>query len=96
MTTAELVKALAKQLQVTQVQARTLLDGYVAAITRQLAQKNTVVLRNFGSFSVKEVAEKRSYVPAKKSHCLIPAHQKLHFKPGKQLKEEATQAHPHE
>ncbi len=96
MTTAELVKALAKRLGVSQKQARTLLDGYIGAITRQLAQKNSVILRNFGSFSVKDVAEKRAYVPAKKSLCLIPAHQKLHFKPAKRLKEEVSEALPHE
>lgn len=96
MTTAELVRALAQRMGVSQKQARTLLDGYVAAITRQLAQKNTVILRNFGSFSVKEVAEKRTYVPAQKSLYLIPAHHKLHFKPAKSLKDEAGEAHPHE
>ncbi len=96
MTTAELVKALAKRLGVSQKQARTLLDGYVGAITRQLAQKNSVTLRNFGSFSVKQVAEKRSYVPAKQSLCLIPAHDKLHFKPAKGLKEEVSEVTPHE
>jgi nucleoid DNA-binding protein len=95
-TTAELVKALAKRLGVSQKQARTLLDGYVGAITRQLAQKNSVILRNFGSFSVKQVAEKRSYVPAKQSLCLIPAHDKLHFKPAKGLKEEVSEVTPHE
>ena len=96
MTTADLVKALAKRLGVSQKQARTLLDGYVGAITRQLAQKNSVILRNFGSFSVKDIAEKRAYVPAKKSLCLIPSHQKLHFKPAKSLKEEVSEALPHE
>ncbi len=96
MTTAELVKALAKRLGVSQKQARTLLDGYVGAITSQLAQKNSVILRNFGSFSVKEIAEKRAYVPAKESLCLIPAHQKLHFKPAKSLKDEVSEAQPHE
>ena len=96
MTTAELVRALAKRLGVSQKQARTLLDGYVGAITNQLAQKNSVILRNFGSFSVKDIPEKRSYVPAKKSLCLIPAHQKLHFKPAKSLKEEVSEAVPHE
>ena len=96
MTTADLVRALAKRLGVSQKQARTMLDGYVGAITRQLAQKNSVILRNFGSFSVKQVAEKRSYVPAKKSLCLIPAHDKLHFKPAKGLKEEVSEVAPHE
>lgn len=96
MTTAELVKALAKRMQVSQKQARTLLDAYIAAITQQLAEKNTVILRNFGSFSVKQIAEKRSYVPAKKSLCLIPAHQKLHFKPAKRLKDDVSKEVPGE
>lgn len=87
MTTAELVKALASRMEISQRQARSLLDGYVAAITQQLVAKNTVILRNFGSFSIKQVAEKRAYVPVKKSLCLIPAHQRLHFKPAKHLKD---------
>ncbi len=96
MTTAELVRALAKRMGVSQKQARTLLDGYVAAISRQLAQKNAVILRGFGSFSVKQIPEKRSYVPSEKSLCLIPAHDKLHFKPAKSLKEEVSEKLPHE
>ncbi len=92
MTTAELVKALAKRMDINQRQARLLLDAYVQAITRQLAEKNSVILRNFGSFSVKDVPEKRSYVPVKKSLCLIPAHQKLHFKAAKSLKDEVNQS----
>jgi len=96
MTTAELVKALAESMGISQKQARTLLDGYVGAITQQLIQKNSVILRNFGTFSVKQVAEKRRYIPAQESLCLIPAHHKLHFKAAKSLKEEASEGHPHE
>ena len=96
MTTAELVKALAERLGVSQRQARTLLDGYVAAITRQLAEKNTVILRNFGSFSVKQIPEKRSYVPSQQTVCTIPAHDKLHFKTAKGLKDELSEVPPHE
>jgi len=92
MTTSELVKALAERLGVSQRQARTMLDGYTAAISRQLGAKNSVIIRNFGSFNIKEVPEKRSYVPAKSSHCLIPAHLKLHFKAAKNLKEEVNGA----
>lgn len=91
MTTSELVKALSERLGVSQRQARTLLDGYTAAISRQLGDKNSVIIRNFGSFNIKEIPEKLSYVPAKSSHCLIPAHLKLHFKPAKKLKEEVNE-----
>ena len=96
MTTAELVRTLSKRMGITQKQARNLLDAYVSAITQQLVKKNTVILRNFGSFSVKEVAEKRAYVPAKESLCLIPAHKKLHFKPAKNLKDEVSETASHE
>lgn len=92
MTTAELVKALSERLEVSQRRARILLDSYTAAITRELAEHNAVILRNFGSFSIKEVEEKRRYVPAKASLCLIPAHKKLHFKAAKKLRDKLSEA----
>lgn len=96
MTTAELTKALAERLGVNQRRARMLLDAYVGAIRHQLDQNNSVVLLNFGTFSIKEVAEKRSYVPAKKSLCLIPEHSKLSFKASKKLRDEVSKRTPDE
>lgn len=90
MTTAELTKALAAKLGVNQRQARALLDAYIGAIKRQLDKKKSVVLVNFGTFSIKEVAEKRSYVPSKKSLCTIPARSKLSFKAAKKLRDEVS------
>lgn len=87
MTTAELVKALAARLKLNQHDSRILLDGYIAAINRQLAQRNSVTLRNFASFSVKRVAEKRCFLPSLRTHCLLPAHHKLEFKAAKKLRE---------
>lgn len=96
MTAAELIKTLAVRLGVSQIRARALLDGYVVAITRHLQDRHLVILRNFGTFGLKQVAEKRAYVPAKKSLCLIPAHQKLYFKPSEKLRAEASEAEPRE
>jgi len=90
MTTAELVKALARQLGVSQKQARTLLDAYITSISGQLAEHHSVVIRNFGSFTIKNVAAKQRYIPAKESLCLIAAHQKLQFKAAKRLREEVN------
>jgi nucleoid DNA-binding protein len=81
---------------VSQKRARALLDGYVAAITRQLKDRNLVILRNFGTFELKPVAEKRAYIPARQSLCLIPAHQKLYFKPSEKLRAGVNKAEPHE
>lgn len=86
MNTSELVKALAARLQLNQRDSRSLLDSYIAAISRQLAQKHSVTLRNFGSFTVKKVAEKRAYLPSFSSYCIIPAHHKLEFKASKRFR----------
>lgn len=61
MTTSELVKALAVRMGINQREARSLLDNYIAAIVRQLSMKNSVTLRNFGSFTIKTITEKRAY-----------------------------------
>lgn len=87
MTNAELIKNLAQRMAISQKQARALLEGYTRAIVQQLQLRNTVVLRNFGSFSTKEVAEKKSYLPATDQHTVIPAHSRVHFKPAPHLKE---------
>ncbi len=92
MTTTELIKALAKQLGVSQKKARSLLDSYTSAISEQLADDNSVILRNFGTFSVKHIAEKRGYLPSKGEMCLIPAHRKVSFKASKRLRDELSGA----
>lgn len=95
MTTSELVKALAARLQLSQRESRSLLDSYIAALIRLLLEREGVTLRNFGSFSIKQVEEKQAYLPALRSRCLIPAHRKLEFKAAKRLREEVNQEGPH-
>ena len=96
MTASELIKTLSARLGVSQARARVVVESYVAGITHQLKEGNLVILRNFGTFGIKPVAEKRAYVPAKKSLCLIPAHAKLYFKPSEKLRAAASEAKPHE
>lgn len=96
MTTSELVKALAVRMGINQREARSLLDNYIAAIVRQLSMKNSVTLRNFGSFTIKTITEKRAYLPALASQCLIPAHEKLDFKAAKKLRDEVNMEAHHE
>lgn len=95
MTASELVKELSVRLGVSQKQARLLLDGYVTAITRRLTGGNLVILRNFGTFGLKQIAEKRAYIPARKSLCLVPAHQKLYFKPSEKLRDKVSEGESH-
>ncbi len=87
MNTTEVIKLLAKRLDIPQREARVLLYAQFDAITRHLLEDHTVIQRGFGSFGVKETAPRRAYVPAKKAVCDIPAKRKVFFRIGKQLKE---------
>jgi nucleoid DNA-binding protein len=60
-------------------------------ITESLTQGDTVVLRNFGAFQVKEVAAKVGRNPKKPSEkMVIPAKASVKFKPGKEMKEKVA------
>ena len=54
MNTGELIKQLAKNLNITQKQARRLLEQELDAIAEQLSLDHSVIIRGFGSFSVKQ------------------------------------------
>lgn len=87
MNTSELVKKLAARMNISQRKARELLDNLIQAMNTRLQQGERVVLRDFGSFTVKQVKERKAYIPSEKTLCTIPAHQKLQFRQAKHLKE---------
>jgi len=60
MNTSELIRQLAQQLNITQKQARHLLQQELSAITEQLAQGNDVVVRGFGKFSLRKIASRNT------------------------------------
>ena len=64
-------------------------------ITESLAQGDTVVMRNFGTFEVREMKAKIGRNPKQPGKDVpIPARAAVKFKPGKELKEKvATTLH---
>lgn len=94
-TKRDLVIRLSNQTGMTQQQVLQILQGAVEMITDGLAAGDEVVLRNFGSFQVKETKEKVGRNPNKPgSDVRIPPRAVVKFKPGKELKEKVARLLP--
>lgn len=87
MVTKEVIKLLSERLNISQREARNLLELQVNAITRHLQRRHNVIMRDFGTMGVKDMPARRAYIPSEKCICEVPAHQKLFFRAANKLKE---------
>lgn len=87
MNKAELIEAIAEAADLTKVEAGRALDGLVDAITNALKNGDTVSLVGFGSFLVKERAERQGRNPQSGESITIAAAKIPAFKAGKALKD---------
>lgn len=86
MNRQELIKAVAEKTEMTQKQSAFLIDVVFSEITAALQSGDKVVLSGFGTFEVKERAERIGINPATKEKIEIPSSKLPVFKAGKQLK----------
>jgi len=87
MVTKEIIQLLSKRLNITQKQAKELLELQIKSISSHLQKRHNVIMRNFGTVGVKDVPARRAYIPSEKTICEIPAHPKLFFRAANKLKE---------
>ncbi|MBP1150906.1 MULTISPECIES: HU family DNA-binding protein [Methylocaldum] len=87
MNKAELIDAIAKSADLTKADAGRALDGMIDAITIALKNGETVSLVGFGSFGVKERAERQGRNPQTGNTITIKAAKIPSFKAGKALKD---------
>ncbi len=87
MVTKEIIKLLSERLNISQREARDLLELQIKAITKHLQRRHNVIMRNFGTVGVKNIPARRAYIPSEKRLCEIPAHQKLFFRAASKLKD---------
>ena len=80
MNTTEVVKILAKKLNISQVAARLVLRNKLAEINKALVNQETIDLTGLGTIQVNETKVRRQYIPGKESFCLVPAHKRVTFK----------------
>lgn len=87
MNKEELIKAIAKETQLSSGESKVFLAACINAIQSALASGESVQIIGFASFSVKQRAERKGRNIQTKKEIVIPARNVVKFSAGKQLKE---------
>ncbi len=84
-----------KGVAITQQDVHEVVQALIDEVTDSLAQGDTVVMRNFGTFQVREIKAKIGRNPKDPGKNVpIPARAAVKFKPGKEMKDKvATTLH---
>lgn len=94
-TKRDLVVKISDKLGRTQQDVLEVLQEFLDHSTEELASGNPVVLRNFGTFELKQTKPRKGRNPTQpEKEVLIPARAIVKFKPGKELKEKVAQVLP--
>jgi DNA-binding protein HU-beta len=83
MTKAEIVAEIASKTNIEKVAVQQTVESFMDAIKKAMAEGENVYLRGFGSFVVKQRAEKTGRNISKNTTIIIPAHNIPSFKPAK-------------
>lgn len=83
MTKADIVADISEQTGVEKVQVQSTVEAFMEAVKDALGKGENVYLRGFGSFIIKERAEKTGRNISKNTTIIIPAHNIPAFKPAK-------------
>ena len=87
MTKADIVSEIAKNTGVEKVQVLAIVEAFMESVKTSLVNQENVYLRGFGSFIVKQRAEKVARNISKNTTITIPAHNIPAFKPAKSFAE---------
>ena len=87
MTTTELVKALAKRMELSQRDAAELLRLTFRTISASLKEKETVIIRRFGSFGTRFNKPRIAFHPSARKKMKLPPKETVFFRASKRLKE---------
>ncbi|MCF6203050.1 MAG: HU family DNA-binding protein [Methylococcaceae bacterium] len=87
MNKSELIDAIADASELTKADAGRALDGFLTSVTGALSSGDSVALVGFGTFSVKDRAERKGRNPQTGAEITIKAAKIPSFKAGKSLKD---------
>ncbi|MCK4842718.1 MAG: HU family DNA-binding protein [Methylococcales bacterium] len=87
MNKSELIDAIADASELTKADAGRALDGFLSSVTEALSNGDSVALVGFGTFSVKDRAERKGRNPQTGAEITIKAAKIPAFKAGKSLKD---------
>ena len=83
MTKADIVSEVSKSTGIEKVTVQKAVEAFMESVKGSLAKNQNVYLRGFGSFIVKERAQKTARNISKNTTIIIPAHNIPAFKPAK-------------
>jgi DNA-binding protein HU-beta len=83
MTKADIVSEISKGTGIEKVTVQKTVEAFMESVKGSLAKNQNVYLRGFGSFIVKERAQKTARNISKNTTIIIPAHNIPAFKPAK-------------
>ncbi|MGC6429006.1 MAG: HU family DNA-binding protein [Flavobacteriales bacterium] len=83
MTKAEIVASISKKIGVEKVDVQAVIEAFMKEVKDSICSEEDVFLRGFGSFKIKERAEKTGRNISKNTTIIIPAHKVPVFKPSK-------------
>ena len=83
MTKAEIVADIASKTGIEKVAVQATVEAFMETVKKSLEQGENVYLRGFGSFTIKERAEKTGRNISKNTTIIIRAHNIPAFKPAK-------------
>lgn len=87
MNKSELIDAMAEASELTKADAGRALDAFMSSVTGALQNNDSVALVGFGTFSVKDRAERKGRNPQTGAEITIKAARIPSFKAGKGLKD---------
>jgi len=87
MNKSELIDAMAESADLSKADAGRALEGFISAVTAALSKGDSVALVGFGTYSVKERAERKGRNPQSGEEIIIKAAKIPAFKAGKSLKD---------
>ena len=87
MNKAELISAVAEKSELTKKDAEKAVNSMISVITDTLAKGERVQLVGFGTFEVRDRAERKGRNPQTREEIVIPASKAPVFKAGKALKD---------
>ncbi|MGI6188571.1 MAG: HU family DNA-binding protein [Caldicoprobacteraceae bacterium] len=87
MNKAELISAVAEKSELTKKDAEKAVNAIVSVITDALSRNEKVQLVGFGTFEVRNRAERKGRNPQTREEIIIPASKAPVFKAGKALKD---------
>ncbi|GAB5416228.1 MAG: HU family DNA-binding protein [Crocinitomicaceae bacterium] len=88
MTKADIVAEIVEETGLERTEALRAVEAFMNSVKGSLSKGKNVYLRGFGSFVVKERAEKTGRNISKNTAIIIPAHNIPSFKPAKTFVEE--------